>query len=141
MGIDLPAAAVQTDLPFPPSELPGAGPASCEGSGNCTDGRSCPCGEEQRVGAGGVPLGLPVSVCPGMCRAQRCCRSPWWSCFPGQQRRWLLRCLSRYLVSLPLPSCKGRPDLFPGYAKGMLWGGERWEETVKLEMPGCFPTP
>lgn len=69
MSIDRPAAAVHTDLPFPPNELPGADPASCEGRGGCTSGRICPCGEEQQVGAGGGPSRIRISGAA--------CGTPW----------------------------------------------------------------
>lgn len=39
MCIDHPAAAVHMDLPFPPDELPGADPASCEGCDGSASGR------------------------------------------------------------------------------------------------------
>lgn len=78
MSIDRPAAAVHTDPPFPPNELPGADPSSCEDCGGCTSGRICPCGEEQQVGAGGgrVPpgsgsVGLPAA-CIGVSRDAPC---------------------------------------------------------------------
>lgn len=66
MCIDRPAAAVHTDLPFPPSELPGADPALSKGCDGYTSRRICPCGEKQQVGAGGVPpesgsVGLPMA--------------------------------------------------------------------------------
>lgn len=147
MCIDRPAAAVHTDLPFPPSELPGADPASCKGHGSCTSGRICPLGEKQQIGAGRGQGGPSRVWSSGAaCSTHWClqgCTVPgaaavclWGPPSPG----WLSRFLSRYPVSLPLPSCKGQPDLLPGYAQGMLWGGECWEETVKPEMPRCFPT-